>query len=506
MLLAPMSESKEQVKAACKTNMPEPPRIKPKTTLAGQRLQRACACDGSAMECKECKKKREGELLQRKAARAGTTNRAPAIVHDVLRSSGRPLEAPVRSFFEPNFRSNFAHVRIHTDEKAARSAQAVGALAYTVGRNVVFAQGQYRPGEKQSNALLAHELTHVIQQENAVGGSSSDLAISPCDSVQEREADAAAMAVTGNTNAPGAHLTSAPSSIQRACGPAAIGHPGGCTGVEGDILGDHFLFKVTCDELRKPPDSPTDETVRLRMFAATIPSGDALDIHGFASEEGDAAFNESLSCARAIEAQSVLSAEFARTGKTVTMRLFEHGATAGNREERRSVFIDWHPAAPTTTTTPPPPTGCTPAAGVPPTVCGAYAANSWWLPLAYVDNATCACSTTPGAPEYNCIRKFLQDRMASASPALKALAASKKGLESSLNPIDIAEYKKFVVDNLTPVIFKDHVDAYASCCCPSGPAPFPAWVGVTTVPLPTCSMVGESIRWFGSCHGTPGKF
>jgi hypothetical protein len=71
-----------------------------------------------------------------------------------------------------------------------------------------------------------------------------------------------------------------------------------------------------------------------------------LGIHGFASEEGDPTFNINLSCARAIKARSVLESEFLAAGKKVSSNLFEHGATAGNREERRSVFVDWQPAAP----------------------------------------------------------------------------------------------------------------------------------------------------------------
>jgi hypothetical protein len=144
---------------------------------------------------------------------------------------------------------------------------------------------------------------------------------------------------------------------------------------------------------------------------------------------------------------------------------------------------------------------CTPAAGISNSVCSAYSSNSWWLPLPYVNNATCACSTTPNLPEYNCIRKFLQDRLAGAPSSLKSGAAAQKSLESSSDPLDWVKYKEWVVSNLTPVIYRDHVDAYSSCCCPSGPAPYEAWVGVTTVPIPSCALVAASIITTGSCHG-----
>lgn len=89
---------------------------------------------------------------------------APSLVHDVLRSSGQPLNSATRAFMEPRFGQNFSQVRVHTDAKAAESAAAVHALAYTVGRDMVFGTGQYAPETKEGQQLLAHELTHVVQQ------------------------------------------------------------------------------------------------------------------------------------------------------------------------------------------------------------------------------------------------------------------------------------------------------------------------------------------------------
>ena len=147
---------------------------------------------------------------------------------------------------------------------------------------------------------------------------------------------------------------------------------------------------------------------------------------------------------------------------------------------------------------------CTPAPGIPNTSCSTYAANSWWLPLAYVNNATCACRTIPNSPTADCVRKFLQDRLAATPAAMKALAASQKPLEASA--FTYPAYQAFVQGFLTPRIYRDHADAYRSCCCPAGPAEYPAWMGVTSVPIQPCSLVGASIRHFGSCHGTPGTW
>jgi hypothetical protein len=78
--------------------------------------------------------------------------------------AGVPLDAASRNYFEPRFSHDFGHVRVHTDERAVESARLVNALAFTVGRDIVFGSGQYAPGSHAGRRLLAHELTHVIQQ------------------------------------------------------------------------------------------------------------------------------------------------------------------------------------------------------------------------------------------------------------------------------------------------------------------------------------------------------
>lgn len=90
---------------------------------------------------------------------------APSVVQDVLNSSGEPLDAATRAFMEPRFGHDFSGVRVHTNEKAAESARAVDALAYTVGQDIVFGFGQYTNRMQTGQRLLAHELTHVVQQE-----------------------------------------------------------------------------------------------------------------------------------------------------------------------------------------------------------------------------------------------------------------------------------------------------------------------------------------------------
>lgn len=87
--------------------------------------------------------------------------RAPAIVNDVLRSSGQPLDTATRAFMEPRFGHDFSNVRVHTDEKAARSAAAISARAYTYGNDIVLGAGS----PDTAGHLMAHELAHVRQQQ-----------------------------------------------------------------------------------------------------------------------------------------------------------------------------------------------------------------------------------------------------------------------------------------------------------------------------------------------------
>jgi peptidoglycan hydrolase-like protein with peptidoglycan-binding domain len=88
-----------------------------------------------------------------------------------VRGSGQPLPESVRSFFEPRFGHDFSPVRVHTDRQAAQAAQAVQARAYTLGKDIVFGAGQYAPATIEGKRLLAHELTHTVQQasEGATG-------------------------------------------------------------------------------------------------------------------------------------------------------------------------------------------------------------------------------------------------------------------------------------------------------------------------------------------------
>ncbi len=163
---------------------------------AGHLLQRKCACGqhtgGGA--CSECEHK-NSQALQRTATHAVSDNIAPPIVHEVLNSSGRPLDGQTRSLMESRFSHDFSRVRVHTDARAADSARAVSAMAYTVGRDIVFAGGHYAPHTPQGKSLLAHELTHVAQNAAVTSNPSTPIRIGPTGDRFEAEADKHAGAV-----------------------------------------------------------------------------------------------------------------------------------------------------------------------------------------------------------------------------------------------------------------------------------------------------------------------
>ncbi|MGA8432357.1 MAG: DUF4157 domain-containing protein [Candidatus Sulfotelmatobacter sp.] len=134
-------------------------------------IQRACACGGTCTSCQEKKEKggeeEESKILQRQASTAG--DRGGTVDADVIPtdSPGQPLDHSAREFMEPRFGSDFSDVRVHTDSRAAQSANALAADAYTTGRDIYFAAGKYAPSSRDGQHLLAHELTHTLQQAKA---------------------------------------------------------------------------------------------------------------------------------------------------------------------------------------------------------------------------------------------------------------------------------------------------------------------------------------------------
>jgi hypothetical protein len=122
----------------------------------------SCSCMQSGGEpCEECKQKQA--MIQRRAAGGESPAAMPKIIRNVLSSPGRPLDAAARAFFETRFGTDFTRVRLHTGEEAAASARSIGALAYTIGNDIVFGAGQFSTQTSAGRSLLAHELAHTLQ-------------------------------------------------------------------------------------------------------------------------------------------------------------------------------------------------------------------------------------------------------------------------------------------------------------------------------------------------------
>ncbi len=135
------------------------------------RLQRACACDGT---CPKCQTERHSHIHERlQATRVGSgdlvQSALPATVNEVLAAPGQLLDSGTRGFMESRFGHDFSQVRVHTGGAAEQSSRALNARAYTVGNKIVFGASQFAPGTSEGRKLLAHELTHVVQQTGAGG-------------------------------------------------------------------------------------------------------------------------------------------------------------------------------------------------------------------------------------------------------------------------------------------------------------------------------------------------
>lgn len=165
-------------------------------------IQRTCACGSGGGEGCSCDAGVALPWVQRKAHDAGAAP-ARSLAATALsgQGSGHPLDAASRAFMETRFGRDLGGVRIHTDAAAARSARMLNAHAFTVGNDVYFAQGRYDPATPSGRTLLAHELTHTIQQGGGTGGSVAlrSATISHPQDASEREAEHTSERISADT-------------------------------------------------------------------------------------------------------------------------------------------------------------------------------------------------------------------------------------------------------------------------------------------------------------------
>lgn len=121
-------------------------------------------------KCGQSDEEEETQIQKKESSAGESSTFVPPIVDEVINSStGKSLDAGTRSFMESRFNYDFSRVKIHDDKKAAESAGSINALAYTSGNSIVFNSEQYNPNSDAGKRLLAHELTHVVQQGAAPG-------------------------------------------------------------------------------------------------------------------------------------------------------------------------------------------------------------------------------------------------------------------------------------------------------------------------------------------------
>jgi outer membrane protein OmpA-like peptidoglycan-associated protein len=272
-------------------------RVKP--SIAGPTAQRKCT------DCEEERKKNAtgeehgkgpGVAISRKATPGAQMHVTPSVASGIqaMRGGGRALPATTRAFFEPRLCADFSRVRVHTDTRAEESANSIGARAFTVGRDIGFAKGQYAPESQEGRRLLAHELTHVIQQGD-VGPASATLA---------RGLDGSEV-------------------VQRAGDPAKIppGLPCPTDLTPGKPAGVDLRFSI------RETTITAAQTAQLTAFRATWLAAGGTDdvlVHGYASTIGDQAFNWTLSCDRA----EAVRAELIKLGiPAVRINTVAHGAS-----------------------------------------------------------------------------------------------------------------------------------------------------------------------------------
>jgi hypothetical protein len=150
---------------------------------------------------------------------AALEEQEPSLVKDVVGSGGgAPLDKDTRGFMESRLGADFSNVRVHTDATASESARSVQAYAYTVGTDVVFQSGKYEPESDSGKRMLAHELTHVVQQRSGpVAGTPAPGGIQvshPSDRFEQAAESSADRVMSSGSTAPGS-VAAAPASVQR---------------------------------------------------------------------------------------------------------------------------------------------------------------------------------------------------------------------------------------------------------------------------------------------------
>ncbi len=303
-------------------------------SAAGAAVAAHCTCAAGGEMCEECQQQQAGTVA-RKATAAGISATPHKAIEQVLRSPGRPLDLATRAFFEPRFGRDFSNVLVHTGEEAHRAAAGIRAHAFTLGQEIYFASGQYSPESDAGRNLLAHELTHTIQQQ-------------PAESV---------------LGAAAAHekpiAQSSPGTLQRSVEPGEFEQPGDLSAGLGESVSAGMTTPVPAPETCLPPKGmlclPATTPPGAVTNTLTFPQGSAtlnslqkaeidsaaaswhaaggsamVRVDGYASAEGECLYNWDLSCRRvqAVVAELETPIDHSAGVPASSIDLFAHGETA----------------------------------------------------------------------------------------------------------------------------------------------------------------------------------
>jgi outer membrane protein OmpA-like peptidoglycan-associated protein len=289
-------------------------------------------CGG--LECRDCDDER---TVQRQALNSAPQRAAASdsvLARQALRSPGQELPPAVRGLMEVHLGHGFGDVRVHTDRAAARSARAVSARAYTVRQDVVFGDGEFRPDKASGQWLIAHELTHVIQQRTGPGRfAAQSLSVSapadPAEKQADRSADSMLAQALGSLD---------PLSTQAGQGSSVAAAVPNCTTAQGERPPAGLTLPGFGQGSAVLPGSGYPPLRALAQRLKDSGAKDEVQVHGFASREGDQDFNVTLSCARASGVKDILRA----SGLSNPISLFAHGATetlGPGRGDNRAVVV-----------------------------------------------------------------------------------------------------------------------------------------------------------------------
>jgi len=491
----------------------EADRVSEQITRSPQpRLQRKCACGGTpgpTGECEECRKKRLS--LQRMKLGGGVQpvggGFAPPIVHDVLRSPARSLDLQTRAYLEPHFGHDFSRVRIHADPGASAATDAVQAQAFTVGSDIVFGSGKFAPSTPAGRKLLAHELTHVVQQGAApVAATHSPAQAANEDATEAKDLRASPVSAPGQIQrqpkgGKGAPQTEACPPMERnereEAAKAQIqmieripkqewliyGFPIGDTEISGAEAGG-FISDI----------------VRSLMqgYFVYVTGQHPLEVRGFSDcFAGPQVDNRAIRQLRAANFCAGVKDHYAATPKAYPKLIRSCGpapmdqyvgsnATKADRAHNRSVLV--RRVAPADAqfeegneTFP-----YNPKYGPSAAHCAAYTTPQARdiLGRVYTNNAHCSCLVTPDEPHNNCVRACLQDKM------WTLLANASRDRKPNDPPMDI--------NIACPLIWKHHRDCYHDCGCASEFIDYLAFNAVCNIALP-CAVDSAAINLVNRC-------